>query len=150
MQWTLNAQSYNFTVNIVRMCQAFAPVVFSLHLPTILHVGIASIAVGLNVWSSLLIKRKWFEPRSDIPWLKKIIQVMESWEGLLFATDISTACVEAIFRVKWLDLEDGFAQVVETSVANNSPSQDSNSPSWKFKTPAEWFDCMVNLLSCLW
>ena len=26
---------------------------------------------------------------------------MESWEGLLLMTDVSTTCVEAIFRVKW-------------------------------------------------
>ena len=26
---------------------------------------------------------------------------LESWEGLLFANDFSTTCVEAIFRVKW-------------------------------------------------
>jgi len=43
---------------------------------------------------------------------------------------LSFAGVEAIFRVKEIkdefDSEYGFCQVVETSVANNSPSQDSN------------------------
>ena len=41
----------------------------------------------------------------------------------MFATDVSTTCAEAIFRVKM-----AFQQVVETSVANNSPSKDSNHP----------------------
>ena len=26
---------------------------------------------------------------------------LESWEGLLLVTDVSTTCAEAIFRVKW-------------------------------------------------
>ena len=41
---------------------------------------------------------------------------------------LSFAGVEAIFRVKEIkaNSEYGFCQVVETSVANNSPSQDSN------------------------
>ena len=38
-------------------------------------------------------------------------------------TDVSTTCAEAIFRVKMAS-----AQVVETSVTNNSPSKDSNHP----------------------
>ena len=45
--------------------------------------------------------RKWFEPRSNIPWLKRSSRWLESWEGLLFVTDVSTTCAEAIFRVKW-------------------------------------------------
>ena len=50
-----------------------------------------------------------------------------SWEGLLLATDVSTTCVVAIFRVKsHLTLKIASAYVVKTSVANNSPSQDSN------------------------
>ena len=39
-------------------------------------------------------------------------------------TDILTTCAEAIFRV--LTLKMASAQIVETSVTNNSPSQDSN------------------------
>ena len=39
----------------------------------------------------------------------------------MLATDVSTTCAEAIFRVKMAS-----ALVVETSVANNSPSQDSS------------------------
>ena len=43
---------------------------------------------------------------------------------------LSFVGVEAIFRVKEIqdefDSEYGFCQVVETSVANNSPSQDSS------------------------
>lgn len=47
-------------------------------------------------------KKEWFKPGSSIPWLKMIILVTaEPWEGLLFATDALTTCVEAIFRVKW-------------------------------------------------
>ena len=47
-------------------------------------------------------------------------------------TDVSTTCAEAIFRVKKmasaqdLTLKMASAQVVETSVTNNSPSQDSD------------------------
>ena len=45
-------------------------------------------------------------------------------------TDVSTTCAEAIFRVEssessHLTLKMASAQVVETSVINNSPSQDS-------------------------
>ena len=35
-------------------------------------------------------------------WLKTIIWVIESWEGLFLATDILTTCAEAIFRVTLL------------------------------------------------
>ena len=34
------------------------------------------------------------------PCLKNIIWVIGSWEGLLFATDISTTCAEVVFRGK--------------------------------------------------
>ena len=49
-------------------------------------------------------------------------------------TDVSTTCAEAILRVKKmasaqdLTLKMASAQVVETSVTNNSPSQDSYHP----------------------
>ena len=49
-------------------------------------------------------------------------------------TDVSTTCAEAIFRVKKmasaqdLTLKMASAQVVETSVTNNGPSQDSYRP----------------------
>ena len=52
-------------------------------------------------------------------------------------TDISTTCAEAIFRVKFLDhltLKMASAQVVETSVTNNNPSQDSNDPDDLFQS----------------
>ena len=42
-------------------------------------------------------------------------------------TDVSTTCAEAIFRVH-LTLKMAAAQVVETSVTKDSPSQDSNHP----------------------
>ena len=41
-------------------------------------------------------------------------------------TDVSTTCAEAIFSVK--------SQVVETSVTNNSPSQDSYHPDDLFQS----------------
>ena len=44
-------------------------------------------------------------------------------------TDVSTTCAEAIFRAKMAS-----AQVVETSVTNNSPSQDSNHPDHLFQS----------------
>ena len=47
-------------------------------------------------------------------------------------TDVSTTCAEAIFRVKILKMAS--AQVVETSVTNNSPSQDSNHPDDLFQS----------------
>ena len=87
---------------------------------------------------------------------------LESWEGLLLVTDVSTTCAEAIFRVKYyhLTLKMASAQVVETSVTNNSPSQDSNHPddlfqsrqvvvlvSQKFKNPGERFDWSVDRLA---
>ena len=52
-------------------------------------------------------------------------------------TDVSTTCAEAIFRVKlWRHstLKMASAQVVETSVTNNSPSQDSNHPDDLFQS----------------
>ena len=44
---------------------------------------------------------------------------------MLFVTDVSTTCAEAIVRVKilHLTLKMASAQVVKTSVTNNSPSQ---------------------------
>ena len=60
--------------------------------------------------------------RSCLDW-KRSSRWVESWEGLLFATDVSTTCAEANFRVKM-----AYQQVVETSVANNSPSKGSNHP----------------------
>ena len=47
-------------------------------------------------------------------------------------TDVSTTCAEAIFRVKTLKMAS--AQVVETSVTNNSPSQDSYHPDDPFQS----------------
>ena len=62
-------------------------------------------------------------------WMKISSGWLEPWEGLLFATDVSTTCAEAIFRVKSdSERKMASAQVVETSVANISPSQDSNHP----------------------
>ena len=52
-------------------------------------------------------------------------------------TDVSTTCAEAIFRVKWsrnLTLKMASEQVVEMSVTNNSPSQDSNHPDDLFQS----------------
>ena len=51
-------------------------------------------------------------------------------------TDVSTTCEEAIFRVKFyhLTLRMASVQVVETSVTNNSPSQDSNHPDDLFQS----------------
>ena len=45
-------------------------------------------------------------------------------------TDVSTTCAEAILRVKKM----ASAQVVETSVTNNSPSQDSYHPDDLFQS----------------
>ena len=47
-------------------------------------------------------------------------------------TDVSTTCAEAIFRVKKMKMAS--AQVVETSVTNNSPSQDSYHPDDLFQS----------------
>ena len=55
-------------------------------------------------------------------------------------TDVSTTCAEAIFRVKKmasaqdLTLKMASAQVVEASVTNNSPSQDSYHPDDLFQS----------------
>ena len=60
---------------------------------------------------------------------------LESWEGLLLVTDVSTTCSEAIFRVKCLlTLKLASAQVVETSVTNNSPYKNSNHPDDLFQS----------------
>ena len=44
-------------------------------------------------------------------------------------TDVSTTCVEDVFTVKM-----AFTQVVKLSIANNSPSQDSNQPDDLFQS----------------
>ena len=49
-------------------------------------------------------------------------------------TDVSTTCAEAIFRVKKMTLKMASAQVVETSVNNNSPPEDSNHPDDLFQS----------------
>jgi len=53
-------------------------------------------------------------------------------------TDILTTCAEATFRFKCqsqvLTQKMASAQVVETSVTNNSPSQDSNHPDDLFQS----------------
>ena len=66
---------------------------------------------------------------SVILFLKRSSGWLESWEGLLLMTDISTTCAEAIFRVRMAS-----AQAVKTSVANNSPSQDSSHPNDLFQS----------------
>ena len=48
-------------------------------------------------------------------------------------TDVSTTCAEAIFRVN-LTVKMASAQVVESSVTNNSLSQDSNHPDDLFQS----------------
>ena len=64
------------------------------------------------------------------PWLK-MSGWLESWEGLLLATDVSITCTEAIFRVKSsMMTEDGF----HTGCQNVSHQQQSlsrlQSPRW--------------------
>ena len=48
----------------------------------------------------------------ELAWLKMIIWVIGSWEGLMLATDISTTSAETIFQV--LTLKMASAEVVET------------------------------------
>ena len=76
------------------------------------------------------------------PWLKTIIWVtgvVKDWE-LLFVTDVSKTCGEAIVRVKWtleqchLTLKTASTQVIKMSVTNKSPSQDSNHPDDHFQS----------------
>ena len=56
----------------------------------------------------------------------------------MLVTDVSTTCAEAIFRVKTrvktLTMKMASAQVVEMSVTNNSPSQDSTHPDDLFQS----------------
>jgi len=42
----------------------------------------------------------WSSQDFEITTLHMLVQ-LEAWEGLLFVTDVSTTCAEAIFRVKW-------------------------------------------------
>ena len=57
-------------------------------------------------------------------------------EGLLLLTDVLTTRAQAFFRVKYyhLTLKMACTKVVETSVNNNSPSQDSNHPDGLFQS----------------
>ena len=77
----------------------------------------------------LCLLRKWFEPRSNIPWLKKIIWVM----GVLRRTVVSDWRFDNLCG-SHLTLKMASAQVVETLVTNNSPSQDSNHPNDLFQS----------------
>ena len=74
--------------------------------------------LSLTPTTKIMSIRKWFEPRSNIPLLKKIIWVT----GVLRRTVVSD------WRFDKKILRMASAQVVETSVTNNSPSQDSNHP----------------------
>ena len=87
---------------------------------------------NLNNWEILSQLRKWFESRVTYFDWKRSPRWLESWEGLLFVTDVST-CVEASFRIH-LTLKMAFTQVVETSVAKNIPSQDSSHPDDLFQS----------------
>ena len=83
--------------------------------------------------------RKWFEPRSNIPWLIK--DHMGDWspekDCCLRLTFRPCTCAEAIFRVKSLDFEDGF----RTGCRNVSRKQQSflglQSPRWSFSIKEE-------------
>ena len=67
---------------------------------------------------------KWFEPRSNIPWLKKTIWVI----GVQRKTNVCDWHLDNLCGsdLQSLSLKMVSAQVVEMSVTNNSPSQDSN------------------------
>jgi len=67
--------------------------------------------------------RKWFEPRSNTPWLDMIIWVIGVPRMTAVGDRSSTTCAKAIFRVKWLDLKMTSAQAAKTSVTNSSPPQ---------------------------
>jgi len=54
----------------------------------------------------MIIIRKWFEPKSKITWLKKIIWVTGVLRRNVVGDNISSTCVEAIFRVKILNHPD--------------------------------------------
>ena len=74
-----------------------------------------------------LVLRKWFEPRSNIPWLKKIIWVIAG----LTRTDVSDWGFNKLCGSplqSQVTLKMASAEVVETSVTKNSPSPLSNHP----------------------
>ena len=93
----------------------------------------------LSLFLSLTLLRKWFEPRSNIPWLKKIIWVI----GVLRRTVVSdwrfdNLC-EGHLQSKeddWLkiDSEDGFRTGCRKVSTNNSKSLDSNHPDDLFQS----------------
>ena len=66
------------------------------------------------------------------PWLRWL----ESWEGLLLGTDVSTTCAEPTFRIKSsiTTLKMTSAQVVKKSVAIQSPSQCFSNPNDHFQS----------------
>ena len=72
--------------------------------------------LSLTPTTKIMSIRKWFEPRSNAPWLKKIILVTRA----LRRTVVSD------WRFDKKILKMASAQAVETSVTNNSPSQDPN------------------------
>ena len=80
--------------------------------------------LSLSLTTKIMSIRKWFEPRSNIPWFKKIIWVT----GVLRRTVVSD------WRFNKKILKMASAQVVETSVTNNSRSQDSNHPDDLFQS----------------
>ena len=62
---------------------------------------------------------KGFQPRSNTPYWKWSSGWLESWEGLFLATDLSTTCAEAKFKVAWLSKQKSPKNVLNELVYNS-------------------------------
>ena len=82
-----------------------------------------------------------YKAKCLVPWLKKIIWVLEFWKGLLFVTYISTTCVEAIFRVKSHFLKMCCVKVYLRYCCFNTKSTPSNKSRGKTSTNFETWWC---------
>ena len=88
----------------------------------------------LNSLACLIIW-KWFELKSNIPLLKKIVWVTRVLRGTAVGhSRFDNLRGSNLHSQNVLDSEDGFRSVVETSVANNSPFQNSSFPDDLFQS----------------
>ena len=87
--------------------------------------------VKIQVHNIIIIIRKCFEPRSNMPWLKMMIWVTRVLRSTIVEWRFHKLCRSHL--QSHLTLKMASEQVVETSVTNNSP-KDSNHPDDHFQS----------------
>lgn len=99
----------------------------------------------LNSLACLIIW-KWFELKSNIPLLKKIVWVTRVLRGTAVGhSRFDNLRGSHLHSQNVLDSEDGFRSVAETSVANNSPFQNSSFPDEFFNQALSYYICQEGM-----